>query len=178
MGLIERLRDDLKVSMRAKDQARTGTVRLLMASLQEERGVKRQRAIDQAVQAAGVELRHLPADQLPPEEPLTEAEMEQVVRRDLKKHQDAQDMYQKAGRAELATEEEQAIAILRTYLPAMLEPEEARARVAAIIAEMSSDGTPMGPSDMKRVMPVVMDRLRGQAEGRVLNQLVRELLSS
>lgn len=178
MAIVERIREDIKVAMRAKDQARLGTLRLLLSSIQEEGGTKRQRALDQAVQKAGVELRLIPESELPPEEPLTEDEIEQVVRRELKKRQDAQDTYSKAGRAELAASEEAASDALRVYLPQQLDASAARPLVAAIIEEMAVGGEPMGPADMKRVMPVVMERMRGKAEGRVLNQLVRELLSN
>jgi uncharacterized protein YqeY len=177
MAIVERIREDLKVAMRAKDQARLGTLRLLLSSIQEEGGTKRQRALDQAVQKAGVELRLIPESELPPEEPLTEDEIEQVVRRELKKRQDAQETYSKAGRAELAASEEAASDALRVYLPQQLDASAARPHVAAIIEEMAG-GEPMGPADMKRVMPVVMEQMRGKAEGRVLNQLVRELLSN
>lgn len=177
MAIVERIREDLKVAMRTKDQARLGTLRLLLSSIQEEGGAKRQRALDQAVQKAGVDLRLIPESDLPAEEPLTEDEIEQVVRRELKKRQDAQETYAKAGRAELAASEEAASVVLRVYLPQQLDASAARPYVAAIIEEMAG-GEPMGPADMKRVMPVVMERMRGKAEGRVLNQLVRELLSN
>ena len=178
MGLADELRNDLKTAMRAKDQARLGTIRVLMSALQEEAGAKRQRALDRLTQARGVELREIPVEDLPPDEPLTEPEMRDVLGREIKKRQDAHEAYSKAGRPELAAAEAAAIATLQSYLPPQLGPDEARARVAAIIVEMQGAGPALTQSDMKRVMPVVMERLRGQADGRALNQLVRELLSS
>jgi uncharacterized protein len=177
MPIVDRIREDLKVAMRAKDPDRLGTLRLLLSAIQEEGGAKRQRALDQAVEKAGVELRLIPESELPPEEPLTEDEIEQVVRRELKKRQDAQETYSKAGRAELAADQEAAANALRVYLPQQLDADAARPLVAEIIAQVGN-GETLGPADMKRVMPVVMERMRGKAEGRVLNQLVRELLST
>jgi uncharacterized protein len=177
MSLTDQIRGDLKDAMRAKDETRTTALRLLLASLQDEEGVKRQRALDAAVKAAGRELREIPAEELPPKEPLTDAEQLQVIAREIKKRQDSVDAYAKAGREDLVAPEKQAIEIIRTYLPAQMAPEEARARVAEIIEEVSG-GARLGPADMKRVMPVVMQRLRDQADGRTLNQLVRELLSA
>lgn len=178
MSLTDQLRNDLKDAMRAKDQPRLGTIRVLMSALQDEAGVKRQRALDRLVQARGVELRNIPVEEIPPDEPLTEGEMRDVLSREIKKRQDAQETYQKAGREELAGAEASAIAVLQSYLPPQLNRDDARARVAEIIAEQSEPGRSPNPGDMKRVMPVVMERLRGQVDGRTLNQLVRELLSS
>jgi uncharacterized protein YqeY len=104
--------------------------------------------------------------------------MQQVVAREVKKRQDSIEAYRKAGREDLATDEETEAALLRNYLPAQMERDEARARVGEIIAEIRGGGPPLGLADMKRVMPVVMERLRDRADGRTLNQLVRELLSS
>ncbi len=103
--------------------------------------------------------------------------MQAVVGREIKKRQDAQETYRKAGREELAGAEASAITVLQGYLPPQLDREDARARVAEIIAEQSEPGQSPNPSDMMRVMPVVMERLRGQVDGRSLNELVRELLS-
>ena len=85
--------------------------------------------------------------------------------------------YTKAGRPDLAAPETAAIELLRGYLPAQMDPGEARERVAAIAAQLGADRT-LGPGDMKRVMPVVMEQLRDRVDGRTLNQLVREVLNS
>jgi uncharacterized protein len=176
MSLSDQLRSDLKDAMRAKDQARLSALRLLMAGLKAEEDAKRQRALDALVQSTGRELREIPVDELPPEEPLTEAEMLQTVNREIKKYQDSADAYTKAGRPELAAPENAAIEILRGYLPAQMDPAEARARVVEIVAEVG-DGATLGPADMKRVMPVVMQRLKDRVDGRTLNQLVRDVLN-
>jgi uncharacterized protein YqeY len=128
MSLSDQIRTDLKDAMRAKDQARLSALRLLMAALKDEEGAKRQRALDKLVKDTGRELREIPADALPPEEPLTEAEMLQTVSREIKKRQDSAEAYTKAGRADLAAPEAAAIEILRGYMPAQMDPAEARAR--------------------------------------------------
>jgi hypothetical protein len=176
MSLSDQIRTDLKDAMRAKDQARLSALRLLMAALKDEEGAKRQRALDKLVKDTGRELREIPADALPPEEPLTEAEMLQTVSREIKKRQDSAEAYTKAGRADLAAPEAAAIEILRGYMPAQMDPAEARARVVEIVAEVGA-GETLGPADMKRVMPVAMARLKDRVDGRTLNQLVREVLN-
>lgn len=178
MALQDQLRNDLKDAMRAKDQTRLTTIRLLLATLKNEELTKRQRALDAVAQQRGVELRELPAADLPPAEPLTEAETLQAVSREVKQRQESIEAYRKAGREDLASAEAAEMVVLQSYLPARMSPEQARARVAEIITEVRGAGPPLGPQDMKRVMPVVMQRLRAQADGRTLNQAVRELLGS
>ena len=177
MSLSDQIRTDLKNAMRAKDEARLTALRLLMAALKDEEGAKRQRALDKVVKETGRDLRDLPPDALPPVEPLNEAEMLQTVSREIKKRQDSAEAYSKAGRSDLAAPETAAIEFLRGYLPAQMDPGEARVRVAAIVAQLGAD-RPLGPGDMKRVMPAVMEQLRDRVDGRTLNQLVREVLNS
>src|SRR5215217_8148459 len=98
MSLSDQIRADLKDAMRAKDQARLSALRLLMAGLKDEEGAKRQRALDKVIKETGRELREIPTEELPPEEPLTEAEMLQTVAREIKKRQDSAESYTKAGR--------------------------------------------------------------------------------
>jgi len=177
MSLTDQLRNDLKDAMRARDERRSTTIRMLLSTLKNEQGVKRQRALDSLVHARGVELAAIPQAELPPDEPLTEEETLQVVKREVKKRQDSIEAYRKVAREELAAEEAAEVAILQSYLPAQMDPEQARSRVAEIIEELRAGGAALGPGDMKRVMPVVMQRLGNSLDGRTLNQMVRELLT-
>ncbi len=177
MSVAEQLRNDLKDAMRARDERRSTTIRMLLSTLKNEQGVKRQRTLDSLVEARGVALAEIPAAELPPDEPLTEEETLQVVRREVKKRQDSIEAYRKVGREELADAEAAEMTILQSYLPAQMDPEQARSHIAAIIEELRAGGPPLGPGDMKRVMPVVMQRLRDSVDGRTLNQLVREQLT-
>lgn len=177
VSLRDQARNDMKEAMRAKDQERLTAIRLLLAAFQDEESHKRLQALNTLVETRGVELRDIPEAELPTPEPLTDAELQQVVAREIKKRQDSAESYTKAGRQELAAVEERAIPLLQGYLPQQMSPAEARSRIEQIISEVGG-GRKMTSGDMKQVMPVVMERLRGQADGRMLNQLVRELLNS
>ena len=177
MSVTEQLRNDLKEAMRAKDERRLTTIRMLLSTLKNEQGVKRQRALDSLVEARGVALAEIAPAELPPDEPLTEEEALQAVRREVKKRQDSIEAYRKAGRDELAAAEAAEVTILQSYLPAQMDTEQARTRVTEIVDEVRAGGPPLGPGDMKRVMPVVMQQLRDDVDGRTLNQLVREILA-
>lgn len=176
MGLNEQLQDDLKEAMRSKEEPRLTTIRSLRASLKNDEMTKRARersaVLERLARERGVSTDQIPTSDLPEGEPLTEAEMQQVVSREIKKRQDAADAYRKVGREDAAASEEAEIAVLRAYMPKQLSADELRPLVQQVIAEVGATSK----ADMKKVMPVVMGRYKDRADGRTLNQLVQELL--
>lgn len=177
MGLNEQLQDDLKAAMRSKEEPRLTTIRSLRAALKNEEMSKRARertaVLERLAQERGVPTDQIPASDLPAGEPLTEAEMQQVISREVKKRQDAIDMFRKVGREDAAAGEEAEMMILRAYLPKQLSADELRPLVQAVITEVGATSK----ADLKKVMPVVMSRYKDRADGRTLNQLVQELLA-
>lgn len=178
----EQLTADLKAAMKAGDKARVETIRTARAALQSAqleaakqrydaaaRAIEAQYAGDSAAREAA--LAAISADAHAPLD--AEAQMA-VISKEIKRRRESAEMYQKGNRPELAAKEEAEIAILETYLPTMLSADELRPAVAALIAELGFSG----PSSMGKLMPVLLERFKGQAEGRVLSQLARELLSN
>jgi hypothetical protein len=102
--------------------------------------------------------------------PPTDDETAEVLRRGIKKRRESVEAYEKAGRTELANTEKAEITALQEYLPAAVPPEEIRAAVRAVIAA--------GANDLGKVMGAVMPRFKGRADGKVINQIVREELST
>ena len=98
-----------------------------------------------------------------------------VVRREVKKRQEAIDVYRKAGRDDSANREEHEMAILRTYLPAGLSEEQVEAEVRAIIDELKPEP---GPKAFGVVMKEATARLAGRAEGAQIAAAARKLLAS
>ncbi|MBV8203263.1 MAG: GatB/YqeY domain-containing protein [Acidobacteria bacterium] len=96
-----------------------------------------------------------------------------IVRKEVKRRQDAIDAYRKAGRDESARREEQEMAILRGYLPAGLSEAEVEAEVRAVIEEVKPDG----PKGFGAVMKVASARLAGRAEGAQIAAAARKLLA-
>jgi len=96
-----------------------------------------------------------------------------IIIKEVKRRRESVDMYRKGNRPELAEKEEKEVVILEAYLPRMLSADELRPQIAAIIAQSGAKGA----GDMNKVMPVVMQQFKGRADGRILNQVVRELLS-
>lgn len=100
--------------------------------------------------------------------------MERVARKEVKRRQDAIDIYSKAGRDEAAHREEAEQAILRTYLPASMTQEQIEAEVRAVIAEVKPDG----PKGFGAVMKAATARLAGRAEGAQVAAIARKLLGA
>jgi len=93
-----------------------------------------------------------------------------VLRRGIKKRRESVEVYEKAGRADMAATEAAEIKALEVYLPAAVPPEEIRAAVREAIAG--------GATDMGKVMGAVMPKFKGRADGKVINQIVREELGA
>jgi len=102
--------------------------------------------------------------------PASDDEAAEVLRRGVKRRRESVEAYTKGGRNDLAATEQAEITILEEYLPAAVPPEEIRAAVREAIAG--------GAADMGKVMGVVMPRFKGRADGKVINQIVREELAA
>ena len=106
-----------------------------------------------------IELGHTPTDD----------ETAEVLRRGMKKRRESAEIYEKAGRGDAAAVEAAEIKILEGFLPAAVPPEEIRAAVREAIAG--------GAKDMGKVMSAVMPKFKGRADGKLVNQIVREELA-
>ncbi|WBY01451.1 GatB/YqeY domain-containing protein [Ramlibacter tataouinensis] len=134
MSLKERITDDMKAAMRAKDMGRLGTIRLLQAAM-------KQKEVDERVE-------------------LDDAAVVGIVDKLIKQRKDSIDAFTKAGRQDLADKEAAELQVLQAYLPARLSPDEIAAEVKAIVAELGASG----PGDMGKVMGAAKQRLAGKAE--------------
>ena len=101
--------------------------------------------------------------------PASDEEAADVVRRGIKRRRESVDVYEKAGRSDRAATESAEIKILESFLPPSVPPEEIRAAVREVIAG--------GAKDMGKVMGAVMPRFKGRADGKLVNQIVREELA-
>jgi uncharacterized protein len=142
-SLADRLRAAMNESRKQRDQART----LLLSTTLSE------------IKNREIELTRTPTDD----------ETAEVLRRGIKKRRESVEVYEKAGRTDMAATEAAEIKILESYLPASMPPEEIRAAVREAIAG--------GAKDMGKVMGAVMPKLKGRADGSLVNKIVREELS-
>ena len=102
--------------------------------------------------------------------PLSDDETGEVLRRGIKKRRESVEVYEKVGRTEMAATESAEIKALEEFLPAAVPPDDIRAVVREAIAG--------GAKDLGKVMGMVMPRFKGRADGKVINQIVREELAA
>ena len=143
----QRLEADLRAAMKAGDQATRDTVRYVLAAIKNAE-------IDKRGSLA-------PADE------------SAVLRRLGKQLTDAIEQYRAGGREDLATREEAQLAVVQRYLPAELSDEELAALVGEVVREVGASG----PKEMGKVMPVLIERVAGRADGRRLSAAVRQALT-
>ena len=172
MPLMDQLQTDLKAALRAREEPRLTTIRSLIAAVKNEAVTQRGAAAKRIAQERGVALEDLASDDMPSHAALSDADIMQVINREVKKRQDSVDTYRSVNREDAAVAEEAEIAVLRQYLPKQLGADELRPLVQQVITEVGATSK----ADLKKVMPVVMSRYRDRADGRTLNQLVQELL--
>lgn len=145
-GLREQLREDLKSAMRARDVVRRGTIRMVEA----------------AIKNAEIERR----------EPLDDDAAAQIVQKQVKLRQEAIAVYDEADRKDLADKERAELAVLTAYLPEQMSRDDIVVAVQAAIDAVGAGG----PNDKSKVMGPLMKELRGKADGRLVNEVVTELL--
>lgn len=106
--------------------------------------------------------------------PLEEAEIIQIIKRQIKRRKEAIEQYAKAGRGDLADKEEREKEILEAYMPEQMSEEEIRKAVKTAISELQASSM----ADMGKVMGKVMADLAGKADGSVVNKIVKEELGN
>jgi uncharacterized protein YqeY len=148
MTLHDHLRDDLAQAMRSGEAARRDTLRLLLAAI-------KQTEVDSRVT-------------------LDDAGVEAVLRKQAKQRQESIADYSKAGRNDLVSAEKAELAIIESYLPQMLGRVEIEALASEVISELGASG----PQAMGQVMARLMPEVKGRADGRLVNEVVRGLLLS
>ena len=150
-ALETRLKNDINDAMRAKDQVRVDTLRMALNALHLE------------------EVARTDKDHKLYRQPLSDADRVALIEKQVKQREEAAAIYRQAGRADTAEKEAREAELLKAYLPAQLSDDELRAAIAAIVAREGRD--------FKRVMPVAARETKGRAEGKRVQQMVRELTS-
>jgi uncharacterized protein YqeY len=204
MSLKDQLAEDLKDAIRAGDDVRKTTLRAVIAEVKKAevpqvsehrvapgdtwQNVAGKHGADAARLAAsyGVSVE----DPIPPEDedghPLTklvvllpvsaveDSDVQSLLAKQVKQRRDSIEAFQKAGRQDLVDKEEAELRILEAYLPAQMSREEITAEARVVIAETGASGA----ADKGKVMSALMPRLAGRAEGRMVNEVVTDLLAS
>lgn len=170
MSLRDQFRQDLKEAMREGEDTRKSTIRLLLSAINAAE-IEKRSAFVESQQAKGVDLENLTPDDA--QVTLTEEEVLAVVQKQAKQRRDSIAEFKKAGREDLVAVEEAELAIIESYLPRQMTRDEIEEAVREAAADLGiSDISGMGP-----LMKHVMAELKGKADGRTVNEIVREVLS-
>jgi hypothetical protein len=148
VSISERLDGELKEALKSRDELRLSVIRLIKASLKNKEIEKGAR--------------------------LTEGDVLSVLSTLSKQRRESIDHFTSAGRLDLAEREKKELEVVHSYLPRQLSPQELDAVILSVIQECNA----FSPTDMGKVMKLVMPKVKGVANGEVVNQRVKELLSS
>ena len=148
MEMFDRISNDIKDAMKAKDKVRLETLRNI------------KKVFLEAKTAPGAN------------DTLTDDAAMKIMQKLVKQGKDSAILYAEQGRADLAEAELAQVAVIETYLPKQMNAEELEAALKAIIAEVGAEG----PKDMGKVMGTATKKLAGLAEGRAISAKVKELL--
>jgi hypothetical protein len=151
MTLQQRVDSDLQEAMRAKDATKLGVLRMLKSALKYA-----------AIAKSGAEAE------------LSDAEAVQVIRKQAKQRQDSIESFEKGGRAELADKEKEELAILNTYLPQGMSPDE----LAKVVRETITEVGATSKAQMGVVMKALQPKVGGRADGKTLSAEVQKQLVS
>jgi uncharacterized protein YqeY len=146
MSLLQKIDDDLKRALKESDSLKVSVLRLAKAALKNK--------------------------QIDKQEELSDDEIISTLSTLSKQRRESIELFSKGGREDLAEKERQELAILQSYLPKQLTPEELDAVIAEVIKESSASGL----REIGKVMRLVMQRVKGAADGKIVNQRVKELL--
>ena len=147
MSLKDKLMEDLKQALRQGDECRRSTLRLVIA----------------AIRNAEIEKRH----------ELNEGELLAIIAKEAKQRRESIAEFERGGRQDLVDREKAELQVLLAYLPEQLSREEIEAEARQTIEEVGATG----PAQMGEVMRRLMPLMKGRADGKLVNQVVKELLT-
>jgi len=147
-NLKDKLKEDLKNAMKAKDNVKRDTIRFLMSAL-------KQVEVDERKE-------------------LSDEDIVKIIQKSAKQREDSMEQYKNAGRDDLYQKELNELNILKEYLPKQMSNEELRATIKQIVEETGATSM----RDIGKVMGVAMKKCAGKADGKRINLIVKEMLSS
>jgi len=146
MGLKERLVQDMKEAMKSKDKLRLSTIRMINSLIKNAEIDKRRE--------------------------LTDEEIVQLLQKYAKQRRESIKLYEKGGRQDLVEKEKAELAVVESYLPSQMNEEELKELISRAIEETGAASV----KDLGKVMQWIMPKVKGRADGSLVNRLVREAL--
>ena len=147
--LAEKIDTDLKIAMKERDAAKLSALRLLKTAISNK-------MIERKVNK------------------LEDSDIIILIRKEVKRHHDSIEQFQKGNRDDLVKKEEAELKVLKSYLPKEASPDEIREIVKKLIGETGASGK----KDFGKVMKAAMEKLKGAADGKIVSSIVNEFLGS
>mgnify|MGYP001592974674 CR=1 FL=1 len=148
MDILEKLSSQIKEAMKGGDSFKVGTLRMVVSAIKNREIEKRAKSSD----------------------PLTEEEVIEVLRREVKKRRESIEIYGSAGRGDLKEKEELELKIIQTYLPAELTEEEIEKIVVGVIS--------VGERELGKIMKAVKGQIGGRADGKLVSEIIKKNLEA
>jgi hypothetical protein len=148
MSLSEKIADDFKVALKTGDKDKVSVLRLIKSTMKNKEIEKKTALTDEEIQA--------------------------ILRSFVKRGKESIEQFSKAGRSDLVEKEKKELSLIQDYLPRQLSEDEVKKVVSDIMNEQGLSG----PKDLGKAMKAAMARLRGQADGKLLNNIVKEMLET
>ena len=148
VALGKKLMDDLRGAMKGGDKVKCSILRLVIAAVKNA--------------------------EIARQDSLSDGDVLGVIAKEVKQHQESIEAFKQGGRQDLVDKEEAEMAILQTYLPRQMTRDEIVAEARQVVKQVGAQG----PGDKGKVMPQLIARLKGKADGREINVVVTELLNS
>jgi len=147
-GLLKKLQDEMKAAMKSGDKERLSTIRMLISEIKKV--------------------------QIDKKKELSDEEIIQILQRYAKQRKESIKQYTEAGREDLAQKEERELKIVQEFLPQQLSEEE----IEKIVEEAISETRASSMKDMGKVMKVVMEKVKGRADGSLVSSIVKKKLGN
>lgn len=160
--LRDKIKEDFKTAFKSRNEIRLSVLKMVQSEIGNAEINKRAKLMKSG-QVENIETATF----------LNDEEVLQVVSREIKKRKDSAEMYEKAGRLELAEREKAEIAVLVAYLPEQLPEEKIRELAKDAVVKSGAKGE----KEIGKVMAVLMPQVKGKSDGALVNKVVRELLS-
>jgi hypothetical protein len=148
MSLAEKIANDFKVALKTGDKDKVSVLRLIKSTMKNKEIEKKTALTDEEIQA--------------------------ILRSFVKRGKESIEQFSKAGRSDLVEKEKKELSLIQDYLPRQLSEDEVKKVVSDIMNEQGLSG----PKDLGKAMKAAMARLRGQADGKLLNNIVKEMLET
>ncbi len=163
--LLQKLNDDLRQSLRDRNEIKTSTLRLLISDIKYAELKKQDAEFTKNPNLTDSDIKKIT---------LSDPDIQAIVAKEIKQREESIDAFKKGHRQDLVDKESAEMAVLKGYLPQQLTRDEIVAEARQAIAEVGAKG----PSDKGKVMGKLIARLKGKADGKEINEIVTDLLSN